>query len=149
MRTPYDTALRVMGREIDALRSAIGGAVVQLGAVEAMHDGLSAAIAREAALAAGDWRLVTDGYRLRAWAERERLAAERRAAQARLDTLRRKAAELYGSLRTVEGAAETFRSDADRAVVAAEQAASDDVAGARFARDLRLARAARAQGDAR
>lgn len=142
MKTPYDTALRALGREIDVLRAAIGVAARRLDEAEAMHADLSEAIVRESALAAGDWRFASDGYRLRAYAERERLTAERRAAEARLDALRQEATERYGAIRAMESAAGSFRDEAERAIAAAEQGLNDDVVGARLARGMRLARLA-------
>lgn len=142
MKTPYDTALRALGRDIDALRAAIGVAVRRLDQAQAMHDSLSEAIVRESALAAGDWRLPLDGYRLHAYAERERLTAERRAAEARLDALRQEAAERYGAIRAMESAAGAFRDEAERAIATTEQGLSDDVVGARLARNMQMARLA-------
>ena len=140
MKTPYDTALRALQREVDEMRTAISEAANQLVEIESVRQLLSDTIQHEANLMALNWSLSADGYLARARIERERLAGERRAAEMRLDGLRRQAMESYGSLRVMEGAAEGWREQADRTAATAEQARSDDFAGARFARDLRNAR---------
>lgn len=140
MKTPYDSALRAMQREVDALRSSIGEVAERLAEVETMRQAVSDAIRHESAMASLDWSLSADGYFTQARARRERLAEERRAAEARLDLLRHEAVKRYGSVRAMEGAAGEFREEANRTIATAEQARVDDFAGARFARDMRLIR---------
>lgn len=140
MKTPYDAPLRALQRGIDDLRTSIGMAANRLVEVETMDRELRDAVRRETALASLDWTVPAGGYLSRARAQRERLAEERRAAQLRLEALRQQAVEAYGSLRAVESAAEVFREDASRVAASAEQSQSDDFAGARFARQLHVAR---------
>lgn len=143
MKTPYDTALRARRRDVDDLRTAIGGAAQRLHEAELQRQAVCDAMARESRLAAGDWTFSPAPYLTRARAERERLGEQRRLADAELETLRHRARESYGSLRALEGAADTYRAQADRDAASAEQAGVDDIAGARFARALHLARRAR------
>lgn len=137
MKTPYDTALRALQREVDELRTSIGAATNQLARIETMRQTVDDAIRDEAALAAADWTFSPQAYLARARAERVRLAEERLAADARLEALRHEAMESYGSLRAIEGAAATYREEAERYAATAEQGRIDDFAGARFARALR------------
>lgn len=146
MKTPYDTALRARQREVDDLRSAIGGAAQRLADVDSRRDAVGQAMARESRLAAGDWTISAMPYLIRQRAERERLAEARRAADAELETLRHQAVESYGSLRALEGAAADYREIAGRAAAGVEQASVDDFAGARFARTLQSVRQRRAGG---
>ena len=148
MKTPYDTALRAMRRDVDDLRTAIGNANGAVIDIEQRRDALSAGMRREAALSASDWTFPADAYLARARAQREALVVARVEAEAQLEALRHQAVERYGSLRAVEGAADLFREDADRAVSAAEQAQVDDFAGARFARQLHRTRARSTTGAA-
>ncbi|MFV0623239.1 hypothetical protein ACBY01_04395 [Sphingomonas sp. ac-8] len=148
MKTPYDTALRARQREVDDLRTSIGTATQRLAEADAGRLAITEAMVRESRIAAGDWTLSAMPYLARARAERERLAELRRLADAELEALRHQAIESYGSLRALEGAADGFREQADRAAAGVEQASVDDFAGARFARTLHLARQARAR-DAR
>ena len=145
MKTPYDAALRAIGRDVDDLRTSVGDAVRRLAELEARHQSLADAIVRESKLAAGDRTFSPAAYLARAHAEREQLSEASRAADAELEALRLQTIERYGSLRAIQGAADTYRGEAGRAAAAAEQTSVDDFAGARFARALLLARHARRQ----
>ena len=145
MKTPYDTALRALQREVDELRTSLGSANHRLADLEARRQSVCDAMVRESALGAGDWTFSSAPYLARARAERERLSEARRIADAELEALRAQAMETYGSVRAIEGAANIFREEANRAAAGAEQAGVDDFAGARFARGLHMARRARSQ----
>lgn len=140
MKTPYDTALRAIGRDVDALRTSIGDAARRLAEVETRRDAVIEAMVRESRLAAGDWTFSPAPFLARSRAERDQLGEAQRAAEAEADTLRAQAMERYGSLRAMQGAADLFRDQARHAAAAAEQAGIDDVAGARSARLHRRAR---------
>jgi len=145
MKTPYDTALRARQREVDDLRTTIGGATRKVAEAEALVQTLTETVAREKRIAAGDLVFSPAAYLARARAEASQLHEFRCTANAELDALRQQAMESYGSLRALEGAAEQFRVTAEREAATAEQASVDDFAGARFARALHRARQARAQ----
>jgi len=145
MKTPYDTALRAMRRDVDDLRTAIGETNGQVIELDRRREALVARMHQEAALCSTDWTFPADAYLARAREQRETLAVERHAAETRLEELRHEAVERYGSLRAVEGAADVYRADAERALSAAEQAQADDFTGARFARQLRLVRESRVE----
>lgn len=91
---------------------------------------------------AADPALPENRYFERMRAERARLAEEQRTAAARLDLLRARARDAYGSLRAVETAAERFVLDETRRIAAAEQSAADERAAVDFMRSWRLVRAA-------
>lgn len=140
MKTPYCGALGIQRREVDQIRIAISVAVDRADTLAARAQEIRCTVEAERALAAADWALPENRYFARMRAERARVAAEKAAADARLDQLRDKAREAYGSMKAVEGAAERFREDATRALDAAEQAALDDRAAADFIRGIRRAR---------
>lgn len=140
MKTPYCGVLGIQRREVDQIRIAISVAIDRTDGLDRRADEIARTLAAERALAVGDRLLPENGYFLRMSAERDRVAAERRLAEAQLDQLRAKAREAYGSMRAVEGAAAAFRDDATRAQAAAEQAASDDRAAADFVRGVRRLR---------
>lgn len=133
MKTPYDTALRARRRHVDDLRRAIADAAGRLAAAEEHAAALQDTIARERRIAANHPVVMPVAYMTRARIEADRLAEMRRVASSELDTLRRSAVESYGSLRALEGAADTYCEEADRDASNAEQASVDDFAGARFA----------------
>lgn len=134
MKTPYDTALRALGREVDAARSAVQAAAERLSDAQTRRDAVATSIAREAAMAALHSAFPAHAYLKRAGAERDELTLLCAQADAALDALRDKARESYGSLRVMETAADTFRADANRVAATAEQGRIDDFAGARFSR---------------
>ncbi|HEX8484293.1 hypothetical protein [Sphingomonas sp.] len=140
MTTPYDTALRIAERRLDQLRARIGQAVDDLQRTEAAHSNNDAVLARESMVAAGDPRLTSDSFFRQTRERRERLAAERVQAQDRLEELRLKAIEQYGSRTAVETAAAGYRADAERSAAAADQSAIDDLIGALAARRARTQR---------
>jgi hypothetical protein len=145
VKTPYDTALRARQREVDDLRTTIGGAARKVAEAEALAQALSETVAHEKRIAAGDLVFSPVAYLARTRAEASQLHETRRTVTAELDALRQRAIESYGSLRALEGAAQQFRESAERDAATAEQASVDDFAGARFARALHQVRQARAQ----
>lgn len=144
MKTPYDAALRVRQRELDEVSSAIRSEAGVLGAVESERAQVSAALRREADLAAADLTLVSPGWQRRMRGERQALSARQVELEARIDALRTVATDAYGVLRGIENAADDYRAEAARSQAAAEQSASDDLSAAAFLRTLRAQR-----GDAR
>lgn len=144
MKTPYDAALRVRQRELDEVSSAIRSEAGVLGAVESEREQVSAALRREADLAAADLTLVSPGWQRRMRGERQALSARQVELEARIDALRTVATDAYGVLRGIENAADDYRAEAARSEAAAEQSASDDLSAAAFLRTLRAQR-----GDAR
>lgn len=141
MKTPYCGALGIQRREVDQIRIAISVAVDRADALAARAHEIHCTVEAERTLAASDWTLPENRYFARMRAERTRVATEKAVADARLDQLRGKAREAYGSMKAVEGAAERFREEAARTLDAAEQAALDDRAAADFIRGVRRLRA--------
>lgn len=135
MTTPYDTALRLAECKVERIRRAIGDAVLELQRIDAQHIAAERTLEQESLLAVDEPTLTTQHYFLRARDHRERLLVERDEIHARLEVLRRRAVESYGSLSAVEGAVGRYREAADQAAAAVEQRAIDEVTAARFARD--------------
>ena len=135
MTTPYDTALRLAERKVERVRRAIGDAVLDLQRIEAQHIAADKTLEQESRLAIDEPRLTTQHFFLRARDHRARLTIERAETHARLEVLRRRAVECYGSLSAVEGAVSQHRDAADRAAAAIEQRTIDEVTSARFAGD--------------
>lgn len=135
MTTPYDTALRLAERKVERIRRAIGDAVLDLQRIDAQHIAAERTLEEESLLAISEPTLTTQHYFLRARDHRERLLVEREETHARLEGLRRRAVECYGSLNAVESAVTRYRDAADQAAAAIEQRAIDEVTAARFARE--------------
>jgi hypothetical protein len=131
MTTPYDTALRVVERKLDAVRAAIGLAIDELERIETAHIAIENAMMREGLVASDEPRLTTDRYFVRARDHRRQLGEHRAAAHLYLESLRRKAVEVYGSRTAIEGAVGAHREAEARSLAAAEQAMLDDLTAAR------------------
>ncbi len=134
MKTPYDTALRSLVREVDAMKTAVQAASDRLADAQNRRRAINDEIARESAAAALNSAFPAHAYLQRASAKRDALTILCAEADAALDAIRDKARESFGSLRVMEGAAETFRGEENQAAASAEQSRIDDFAGARFAR---------------
>lgn len=137
MKTPYDAALRVRQRELDAVSRAIRSEAGALGAVEQERTRVATTLRSEAELAANDLTLVSPGWQRRMQGERQALTARQAELQVRLDALREIAVDAYGVLRGIETAADDYRAEAARTAAAADQSASDDISAAAFLRNLR------------
>jgi hypothetical protein len=131
--TPFDTALRVQRREVDAVKVSISVEVERITTLESQARSHDAAVREERALAYS-MPFATDAWSARMKAERIRLDEAAYLAQARLGRLRAKAVEAYGTMRAIEGAAERHTDEAERTIALAEQSAIDDIAAARFLR---------------
>lgn len=134
MKTPYDTALRMQQRDVDAAKVAIAAAAERVAALEQEADAL-AERAREERVLAHALPFDSDLWLARAKHQQARVAAEAEAARGRLAQLREQAQEAFGRLRAIETAAQRYRDEQARALEAAEQAAIDDIAAARFLHD--------------
>lgn len=145
MKTPYDAALRVRQRELDEVGAAIRNGAGSVAMLEREREQMSAAMHNEARLVAeglmeGDLALVSPAWQGRMQSERRALGARQAEVQARLDHLRDAAVDAYGVLRGIETAADTYRTEATRALAAAEQSTGDDLSTAAFLKSLRAAR---------
>ncbi|WP_404337374.1 hypothetical protein AB2M62_02075 [Sphingomonas sp. MMS12-HWE2-04] len=134
--TPYDTALRVQRREVDAVKVSISVEVERITTLESQGRQHDATVRQERALAY-TMPFGTDAWTLKMKAERARLEEAAHLAQARLGRLREQAVEAYGTMRAIEGAAERYQTEAERVAELAEQGAIDDMAAARFLRARR------------
>ena len=140
MKTPYDAAMRVQRREIDAMSVAINVQVNLLNQIDQAREEVRTSIIREADVAAADLSMSSHAYMERVRAEQVRLARDSAMQGARLDQLRTKAASAYGAFRAIEVAAEGFVEAATRSSANAEQAAIDDGAAVAFLKARRTLR---------
>jgi len=131
--TPFDTALRVQRREVDAVKVSISVEVERITTLETQTRTHDARMLQERALATS-MPFATDAWTAKMKAERARLDEAAYLAQARLGRLRAQAVEAYGTMRAIEGAAERHADEAERTLALAEQGAIDDIAAARFLR---------------
>ncbi|OAN52593.1 hypothetical protein [Sphingobium sp. TCM1] len=143
MKTPYDTAMRVQRREIDAMGVAINVQVNVLNQIETARDEARTSILREADVAAGDLTLSSHAYMERIRAEQQRLTRDGALQSARLDQMRGKAAAAYGAFRAIEVAAEGYKEDANRRSANVEQAGMDDSSAVAFLKARRMLRGGR------
>lgn len=137
--TPFDTALRVQRREVDAVKVSISVEVERINTLETQTRSHDARVLQERALAYS-MPFATDAWTARMKAERARLDEAAYLAQARLGRLRAQAVEAYGTMRAIEGAAERYEDEAERTLALAEQNAIDDIAAARFLRARAIAK---------
>jgi hypothetical protein len=131
--TPFDAALRVQRREVDAVKVSISIEVERITTIEGRTEAHDSRMRDERALA-HSIPFATDAWAARMKAERNRLNEAAHLARARLGHLRAQAVEAYGTMRVIEGAAERYTDESERAAGTAEQGASDDLAAARFLR---------------
>lgn len=130
----FETAIRVQRRQVDEIRLSIGVEIERARLIQEARVQVEEAMARERALVFARSMISGEAWLARARAERERLANEEKLAEARLNQLRARAREVYGTMRAIEEAARRDREEAVRQADAAEQAALDDLAATRFAR---------------
>ncbi|RZT53415.1 hypothetical protein EV283_2670 [Sphingomonas sp. BK036] len=149
MITPYDAALRLRMREMDDVRLSISVEVNQIIVLDRHRDTIDRSVQQEMSVAGSDPMLSAHAFAGRMRAQRDALGRERSARDGRLAALRAQAAEAYGALRAIEGAALRHREDVTRAAAIAEQSQMDDFAAAGFARSIQAARRARAIGKER
>ena len=140
MKTPYDAAMRVQRREIDAMGVAINVQVNLLNQIDQAREEVRTSIIREADVAATDLGMSSHAYMERIRAEQSRLVRDGAAQGARLDQLRTKAASAYGAFRAIEVAAEGFVEAANRRNANAEQAGIDDSSAVAFLKARRTPR---------
>jgi len=129
--TPFDTALRVKRREVDAVKVSISVEIETITTLDQQTLAHEIRMREERALAL-TVPVASDAWRLRMKAERARLDQQAQLANVRLTTLRAQAVEVYGTMRAIEGAAGRFKDEAERVAAGAEQAMIDDIAAAKL-----------------
>jgi hypothetical protein len=132
MKTPFDSALRVQARTLNAIRLSLLAEIAREHLVEAEQAALAVSIRREASVAAVDWQLCAHPYGQHQRTQRQRLDNDRRGIHASLETLRGAAMDACGQMQAITEAATGFANDLRRREAGAEQAQSDDFSGARF-----------------
>ncbi|WP_298675517.1 hypothetical protein [uncultured Sphingomonas sp.] len=131
--TPFDTALRLYRRQIDAIKVSITVEMERISTLTARTEAHEV-VWREEQAAARALPFASDAWAARMRQERSRIDAARSEAQTRLEQLRRDASAAYGTMRSIETAAERWQDDATRTAALAEQAGIDDLSAARAAR---------------
>lgn len=129
--TPFDTALRVQRREVDTVKVSISVEIETISTLNHQTRAHEIRMREERALAA-TVPVASDAWTLRMKAERARLDRQSQLAHGRLTHLRAQAVEAYGTMRAIEGAADRFKDEAERAAAGAEQAMIDDIAAAKL-----------------
>jgi hypothetical protein len=140
MKTPYDAALRLRQREIDAMRVAIGAEVGAMAALEQQRDNIDASVRAEREIAGQYLGFSSDAYAARMRTERAAICRDHAASDNLLIELRAEAVEHFGSFGAITAAADRYRDEARRVASAAEQGQIDDFSAARFARVASAAR---------
>jgi hypothetical protein len=129
--TPFDTALRVKRREVDAVKVSISVEIETITTLDHQTRAHEIRMREERALAI-TVPVASDAWRMRMKAERARLDQQSQIANLRLTHLRAQAVEVYGTMRAIEGAAGRFKDEAERVAAGAEQAMIDDIAAAKL-----------------
>jgi len=133
--SPYSTALRLQGREVDDIKLAIRLESETLANTADSQRALEHSIQRERAIEQL-WH-ARDAWEAKMRREQARLADEYKASEARLAALRGQAAEAYGKLRAIEEAEVRWRAAQEAAEAAAEQAEADDLSAGRLLKAAR------------
>lgn len=133
MQTPYDSALRVQRRALDAIRLSLLAELAREQAVDAERTALDRRMADEAGVAASDWEVMGHPYVAYQRARRRRLEHDQRGIDASLSRLRGAAMEACGLMQAISGAATGYAAGRIREEAGTEQAHADDFAGARMA----------------
>ena len=135
MKTPFDAALRVEQRALDAIRQALITGVAQQQQAAEAKQAIEEHIAVERRAASRDWTGMAHPYVARMRDHREALAATGTRIDAAVDTLRNEAIMAVGQRRSVARAAAAFQTHWSRQQASAEQSQADDFSGAKcFAR---------------
>ncbi len=137
MSTPFDSALRVQRRALDAIRLSLLAEAVRAAEVRAHLMALDQHLADEQAVAAGDWRLAAHPYGARLRDHAARLGSESAGIGASIAGLRDAALAASGQLQAVDQAAGHYRASLARAARAREQNEADEGFAGRAARALR------------
>ncbi|MBC7583222.1 MAG: hypothetical protein H7316_05680 [Tardiphaga sp.] len=133
MKNPYDPALRVQRRAIDAIRLSLLAEIAREQAVAAEAAVLDVRIAREVSVAGSDWQISPHAYVQRQQARRRSLDDEGRTIETALGRLRDGAMTACGQMQAIGGAATAFVAECLRHEMVTEQARADDFAGTRIA----------------
>lgn len=136
MKTPYDPAIRIGRREVEAIRVSLRAELIRVTELEQERIHLDERIVQECASASADWQISTYDWLRARKAQARKIDATRAEAEAELSRLRDKAGEAYGRLHATEKAADIHIDRAQKEKLRREQEESDDLANAR--RLLRL-----------
>lgn len=130
MQTPFDPALRIQQRALDAIRISLLAETARELALADERNALDAELDRETAIAATNWQVGAHPYGQRVRARRIALEKDRRAVDGRLQRLRGAAMEACGQMLAITEAATNFATDLRRRENASDLAHVDDLNGA-------------------
>lgn len=133
MQTPYDSALRVQRRAMDAIRLSLLTELSREHAIDASCAALDIQMKHELTVAASDWQTTAYPYVAHQRTERRKLEHDRLGIEANLGHLRGAAMEACGLMQAIAGAAAGYSYGRIRDETAAEQVRADDFAGTRIA----------------
>lgn len=137
MKTPYDAALRLRQRELDAMSEQIARVSGDLDRIGQQGAAVEEAIRKEESLVSGDYTLSAAAYFTRMRAQRAQLAQNAQDTGRALDKLRGETVETLGSLRAIESAVANYRTEVEREIARGEQATMDDTAAISFIKSRR------------
>lgn len=126
MKTPFCVAIGIRQRELGELRRRIAAEHACLAHAAHQIAVIDTSASAERLVVASGWTIAADHYFKRLSEERVRTISQRSRATAGLAELRDGAAAALGSLRAIEEASATWRSEARARIEAADQSASDD-----------------------
>ena len=132
MKTPFDAALRIEQRALDAVRLALITGVAQQQQAADAKLAIEAHIAAERHSASSDWTGMAHPYVARMREHREVLAATGIRIDAAIETLQIEAITAAGQRRSVARAAAAFQTHWSQQQASAEQSQADDFSGAQF-----------------
>lgn len=131
MQTPFDPALRIQRRALDAIRISLLAEAARELALSDQLSVLESDLEREGTIAAMDWQVGAHPYGQRVRARRVALEKDRSTVDGRLQRLRGAAMEACGQMLAITDAASGFTTDLRRREAAADQAHVDDLNGTR------------------
>ena len=132
MKTPFDAALRIEQRAIDAIRLALTAGIAEQRQAAQASEAIEDHIVAERRHGSGDWQCTAHPYLDRIRGQRDAIADARTKIDAEMEDLRNAALAAAGQRRSVARAAAGFRSHATQRRATTEQAQADDFAGAQF-----------------
>lgn len=137
MKTPFDTALRVQKREVEAVRRLISTQISAKSAIDSESEAQHLRLGEEARISAALGMPQCAAWLIAARDRRDALARQAAQAEGELTRLRALASDAYGAMHATSNAAARFRDSAEQAAAATEQAALDDLAAAALGRSRR------------
>ena len=132
MKTPYDPAVRIGKRALEAIRVSLRAEIVRIAELDDEAASITQQKMREYEAAEGDWAISTYDWLRSRQARMHHIAQDKMQAEAELGRLRDEAAQAYGQLQATESAATLWAQHARQHEQRKAQAETDDLASARL-----------------